>query len=268
MCFHGSRAREGVPALTMEYASHVGTPGRAMLTAFRWPIAFLGAGLGGPFGPPPGATLQAREVHALWTIFFFTAVGVAAVVYGLIFWSIVRYRKRSDDLPPQFRENLPLEIVYTVVPLLIVAGLFILTYRTEGFVDRATPVATGAGPPVTIRVTGFQWSWRFQYEGTPVQVAGTPDRPPEAVVPTGRPIRFILESADVMHAFWIPSFLFKRDTMPGITNQVDLTVQEPGTYLGACAEFCGLDHTRMLFTIRAVTPAEYARWLRHPGGAP
>ena len=236
-----------------------------MLTAFPWQVALLAAGLGGPFGPPPGATLQARQVHALWTVFFFTAVGVAAVVYGLIFWSIVKYRKRSDELPPQFRENVPLEIAYTAIPLLIVAGLFILTYRTEGFVDH---LASGAGPPVTIRVTGFQWSWRFQYEGTPVQVAGTPDLPPEAVVPTGRPIRFILESADVMHAFWIPSFLFKRDTMPGITNQVDLTVQDPGTYLGACAEFCGLDHTRMLFRIRAVSPAEYARWLRHPEGGP
>ncbi len=236
-----------------------------MLTPCSWRIALLAAGLGGPFGPPPGATLQARHVHDLWAVFFFTAAGVAAVVYGLIFWSIVKYRKRSDELPPQFRENVPLEITYTAIPLLIVAGLFILSYRTEGFVDQ---VATGADPPVTIRVTGFQWSWRFQYEGTAVQVAGTPDRPPEAVVPTGRPIRFILESADVMHAFWVPSFLFKRDTMPGITNQVDLTVQDPGTYLGECAEFCGLDHTRMLFRIRAVSPAEYARWLRHPEGGP
>src|SRR5690348_15705117 len=136
-------------------------PGRVMLTAFPWHIALLGVELGGLFGPPPGATLQARQVHALWAVFFFTAVGVAAVVYGLIFWSIIKYRKRSDELPPQFRENVPLEIAYTAIPLLIVAGLFILTYRTEGFVDR---VASGADPPVTIRVTGFQWSWRFQYE--------------------------------------------------------------------------------------------------------
>jgi len=114
-----------------------------MLTAFPRQIALLGAGLGGPFGPPPGATLQARQVHALWAVFFFAAIGVAAVVYGLIFWSIVKYRKRSDDLPPQFRENVPLEIAYTAIPLLIVAGLFILTYRTEGFVDH---IATGADP--------------------------------------------------------------------------------------------------------------------------
>jgi len=204
-------------------------------------------------------------MHGLWEVFFFTALGVAAVVYGLIFWSIIKYRKRSDELPPQFRENVPLEIAYTTIPLLIVAVLFVLTYRTEAFVDR---IPVGAGPPVTIRVTGFQWSWRFQYEGTPVQIVGTPDRPPVAVVPTGRPVRFILESADVMHAFWVPSFLFKRDTMPGITNQVDLTVQDAGTYAGSCAEFCGLDHTRMLFTIRAVSSADYARWLRHPEGGP
>ena len=238
-----------------------------MHTAFRWHIAFLSGGLGGPLGPPPGATLQARQVHGLWTVFFFAAVGVAAIVYGLIFWSILKYRKRGDDLPPQFRENARLEILYTAVPLLIVAGLFILTYRTERFVDRIPTAATG-GPAATIRVTGFQWSWRFQYEGTPVQVVGTPDRPPEAVVPVGRPVRFILESADVAHSFWIPAFLFKRDTMPGLTNEVELTVQEPGSYPGACAEFCGFDHTRMLFKIRAVAPEDYARWLRRPEPLP
>ena len=234
--------------------------------ALRSPISFAAFGLAGAsFGPPPGATLQARQVYGLWEIFLAAAVGVAAVVYGLIFWSILKYRKRGDELPPQFRENVPLEIAYTTIPLLIVAVLFVLTYRTEAFVDR---VSTVADPPVTIRVTGFQWSWRFQYEGTLLQVSGTPDHPPQAVVPTGTPVRFILDSADVMHAFWIPAFLFKRDTMPGITNQVELTVTQPGTYLGECAEFCGLDHTRMLFTIKAVSPEEYRRWLRHPEGGP
>lgn len=228
-------------------------------------IALAASGLAGPFGPPAGATLQARQVHGLWVIFFFAALVVAAVVYGLIFWSILKYRKRSDELPTQFRENVPLEIAYTTIPLLIVAVLFILTYRTEGFIDRPS---TGGAPPVTIRVTGFQWSWRFQYEGTLVQVAGTPDRPPVAIVPTGRPLRFILESADVAHAFWIPSFLFKRDTIPGIINQVDLTVRDPGTYLGECAEFCGLDHARMFFRIKAVSPGDYQQWLRQRAGTP
>lgn len=217
------------------------------------------------FGPPPGATLQARQVYGLWEIFFFTALGVAAVVYGLIFWSLLKYRKRGEDLPPQFREHVPLEILYTTVPLLVVAVLFVLTYRTEVFVDRVT---TAADPPVTIRVTGFQWSWRFQYLGTAVQVVGSPDRPPVVVVPAGTPLRFILESADVMHAFYVPAFLFKRDTMPGITNRVEVVVPQPGTYLGSCAEFCGLDHARMLFTVKAVPAADYERWLRHPDAPP
>jgi cytochrome c oxidase subunit II len=234
-------------------------------TALRPQILFAASGFAGAtFGPPPGATLQGRQVHGLWEVFFAAALGVAAIVYGLIFWSILRYRKRSGELPPQFREHVPLEIAYTIIPLLIVAVLFVLTYRTETFVDR---VSTAADPPVTIRVTAFQWSWRFQYDGTPVQVAGTPDRPPEAVVPTGEAIRFILDSADVMHAFWVPAFLFKRDAMPGLTNQVDLTVQQPGTYLGECAEFCGLDHARMLFTIKAISPADYQRWLRRSRGS-
>jgi cytochrome c oxidase subunit II len=219
---------------------------------------------GASFGLPSGATLQARQMHGLWEVFFFAAMGMAAVVYGLIFWSVFRYRKRGDALPQQFRGNIPLEIAYTLIPLVIVAGLFVLTYRTEAFVDRLP----GIDPPVTIRVTGFQWSWRFQYEGTPVQIVGTPDRPPEAIVPVGSPIRFVLVSADVIHGFWVPAFLFKRDTMPGITNQVQLTVQEPGTYPGLCARFCGLDHARMFFRIRAVSAGAYQRWLRRAEAGP
>jgi cytochrome c oxidase subunit II len=215
-----------------------------------------------PYGPPPGATAQGRAVFTLWTVFLWTGAGVAAIVYALIFWSILRYRRRSDRLPPQFAHNTVLEIVYTTIPVLIVAGLFALTFRTEAYIDRVPPAAD---PAVTIHVTAFQWSWRFDYEGTGVSIIGTPDQPPQVVVPTGRTIRLILTSPDVAHALWVPQFLFKRDAIPGITNRFDLDVQTPGTYFGECAEFCGLDHTRMQFTVRAVPPDEFQRWLRRGG---
>lgn len=212
-----------------------------------------------PFGAPSAATAQGREVSRLWTVFAWTAVAVATTVYGLIFWSIVRYRRRSDRLPPQFSNNIPLEIVYTAIPILIVAGLFVLTFRTEAYLDRVPPASD---PAVTIDVTAFQWSWRFDYEGAGVSIIGTPDRPPQVLVPVGQTIRFVLTSPDVAHSLWIPGFLFKRDAIPGLTNRFDVDVQRPGTYLGECAEFCGLDHARMQFTVRAVPADEFQRWLR------
>lgn len=216
-----------------------------------------------PLGVPAGATAQGRAVHALWTVFFWCGVAVAGIVYALIFWSIIRYRKRSDRLPPQFTHNTALEIVYTTIPVLIVAGLFALTFRTEAYLDRVPPASD---PAVTIHVTAFQWSWRFDYEGTGVSIIGTPDQPPQILVPIGQTIRFILTSPDVAHALWVPGFLFKRDAIPGIANRFDLDVQTPGTYLGECAEFCGLDHARMQFTVKAVPLDEFQRWLRRGGG--
>lgn len=210
------------------------------------------------WGIPTGATVEGQAVYALGRIFFWAAVAVALTVYGLIFWSIVRYRRRGDGLPPQFRKNIPVEIVYTAIPVLIVVGLFILSMRTEGPLDAVGP----GDPPLVIGVTGFDWSWQFRYQGTNVTVTGTPERPPEMMVPVGRPVRIVLTSADVMHAFWVPAFLFKRDAFPGVTNRFDVTVTAAGTYVGECAEFCGLDHAVMRFTVRAVTPAAFDRWLR------
>jgi cytochrome c oxidase subunit II len=222
------------------------------------PLAAATVPFGAPFLLGPAPTLQGRQIYHLGEIFVAAGIGVAVIVYGLIFWSILRYRKRSEALPPQFHQNVPLEITYTVIPLLIVACLFVATYAVETFVDRVAP----SGDPVTIHVIGYQWSWQFLYEGTGVQVSGTPDHPPVAVVPVGTPLRFILTSVDVDHSFWIPAFLFKRDALPGWTNRFDLTVERPGTYLGECAEYCGFDHTRMRFTITAVEPAAFAQWLR------
>jgi cytochrome c oxidase subunit II len=223
-------------------------------TALRLPFALLLTSCGGL----RAASAQGREIEGLWVVFLWVGLGVAAVVYALIIWSVLRYRRRPDDdaLPPQFRQSGPLEILYTVLPLLIVAGLFLLTYRAETTVE-----GRDAHPATTVGVEAYDWSWRFSYEGTGVTVFGTPDDPPEAVLPVGETVRIRLTSADVIHAFFVPDFLFKRDAIPGRTTEFDLSIDEPGLYHGQCAEFCGLDHWRMRFTIRAVAPSEFDRWL-------
>jgi cytochrome c oxidase subunit 2 len=234
----------------------------------RWPrrspalLLPLLASCGG-LAPPEGATDQGRAIRALWDVFFWVAVGVAAIVYGLIVWSVLRYRRRSDELPPQVRVNVPLEIAYTLIPVVIVGALFALTYRTESGVGRLVD-----DPALTVHVHAFNWSWRFDYEDHGLSVAGTPEDPPELVLPTGRTVRVRLTSSDVIHSFFVPEFLFKRDAIPGRPNEFDLLIDEPGSYGGQCAEFCGLDHARMRFTIRALPPAEFDRWLAEATEAP
>jgi cytochrome c oxidase subunit II len=206
---------------------------------------------------PGGVTLQAGDIHHVWSVFFLAAIGVAGTVYILIFWCIVRYRRRGNELPPQFHGHKVAETACTVIALLIVAGLFALSYASEARIERTDP-----RPAATVRVTGFDWSWRFEYAGGGPTVTGTPDHPPVLVVPTGRPVHIVITSADVDHSFFVPAFLFKRDAIPGLVSTFDLVVTRPGVYRGECAEFCGLDHAAMNFTVSAVTPQAYEQWLR------
>jgi len=206
---------------------------------------------------PGGATIQAGDIHHVWNVLFLAAIGVAGTVYLLIFWALVRYRRRDDRLPPQFRHHTATELACTIISLLIVAGLFAVSYAAEVRIERLNP-----RPAATVRVTGFDWSWRFEYAGGGPAVTGTPDHPPVLVVPAGRPVHIDITSADVDHAFFVPAFLFKRDAIPGLVSSFDLVVTRPGVYRGECAEFCGLDHAAMNFTVSAVTPQAYEQWLR------
>ncbi len=205
---------------------------------------------------PGGATLQAGDIHRVWDVFLLAAIGVAGIVYILIFWCLIRYRRRNDRLPPQFHGHTVVETVCTVIALLIVAGLFALSYAAEVRIERETPK-----PAARVMVTGFQWSWRFEYRGGPT-VIGTPQHPPVLVVPAARTVHLEITSVDVDHSFFVPEFLFKRDAIPGLTSAFDLVVKHPGVYRGVCAEFCGLDHAAMNFTVSAVTPEAYEQWLR------
>lgn len=231
----------------------------------RWPAlassALLLALSACRFGAPPGATEEGRAISDLYRLFVYFALGVGGLTYVLILWAVVRYRRRSEALPRQTRYHVPAEVAYTVIPVLVVLALFAFTVRTD---RRVTSLDSGS--TVALRVEAFQWQWRFTYPQLGVEVVGTPDRPATVVLPVGEPVRVDLHALDVIHAFYVPEFLFKRDAIPGITNRFEFTIPRPGRFRGVCAEFCGLDHDRMVFFIEAVSPQEFERWVAARGG--
>jgi cytochrome c oxidase subunit II len=227
-------------------------------------VALVATACSSTFGMPQGATDQGREIASLWRTFFVAALVVAAIVYGLIGWSLLRYRRRRREDPEALggprRANVTLEIIYTAVPILIVIVLFVLTYRTEHRVDDVTDT-----PDLVVRVEGFSWGWRFTYPDAGVQIVSPPSGPgvagPDVYLPQGQTVRIDLSSSDVIHAFWVPGFDFKRDAIPGHTTSFDLTPLDLGSFRGACSEFCGLNHAFMNFTVRVVSPGDFASWV-------
>jgi cytochrome c oxidase subunit 2 len=218
------------------------------------------------FGWPDGITDQSQVMRRLWTWSVITALIVGILVWGLIVYAVVRYRKRSAELPKQTAYNLPLEILYTIIPFIIIAGLFFFTVQAQDKVQ-----ARSADPDVTIDVNAFKWNWQFVYpeaqgpDGTPVNTVGTSAEIPILVLPTDRTIRFEVASADVIHSFWVPEFLFKLDVIPGNengrNNVFQVTVRKTGAYVGRCAELCGTFHAFMNFEVRAVTGNQYDSYL-------
>ena len=218
------------------------------------------------FGWPEGITDRSVYMRELWTGSVIAALIVGFLVWGLILYAVVRYRKRGDELPKQTAYNLPLEIVYTILPFLIIAGLFFYTVVVENKV-----LEKSAHPDTTIAVNAFKWNWQFVYsdsrgpDGLPVNTVGTTEEIPVLVLPVDRSIRFELASADVIHSFWVPEFLFKLDVIPGNANGRDnvfeVTVQKEGAYVGRCAELCGTYHAFMNFEVRAVSGSDYDRYI-------
>lgn len=217
---------------------------------------------------PEEASVEATYMHSLWMWSWLAAALTGVLVWGLIGYACVRYRRRSEtEIPVQTRYNLPIEILYTVAPLMMVVVLFYFTLDTQNKVldpDRAHEE--------TVTVVGQQWSWSFNYnlgydeeskeyvpEGTGdvVHEVGTAAEPPTLWLVKDKTVELNLFSPDVNHSFWVPAFLFKMDVIPGRANHFTVTPDRVGTYIGRCAELCGTRHTRMLFYVKVVEQAEY-----------
>ncbi|MFP5072792.1 cytochrome c oxidase subunit II [Pseudonocardia nantongensis] len=227
------------------------------------------------FGWPIGVTPEAESMRNLWTWSAIAALIIGVITWGAMFWAMIFHRKRKDDdgsLPKQTQYNLPIELVFTAIPTVIVAVLFAFTVNVQTYVDKEE---ASAGGPADLRVNivGFQWNWEFSYpdeagpDGQPVSTLGTSDTIPIMVVPTDRSIEFTQRSPDVIHSFFVPEFLFKRDVFPyPERNEQDNTyvidrIDQQGAFVGRCAELCGTYHSQMNFEVRALEPALFDRYI-------
>ena len=268
-------------------------------------------------GWPEGITPEAHLNRELWVGAVIASLVVGVIVWGLLFWTAAFHRKKATDteLPRQFGYNMPLELVLTVTPFLIISVLFYFTVVVQ---EKVLHLAKD--PDVVIDVTAFQWNWKFgyqrvdlkdgtaPYDGTDpdrkkamlskpegkdehgeervgavagrnkedrtylnfdkVETLGTSTEIPVLVLPAGKRIEFQLESADVIHAFWVPEFLFKRDVMPNpiANNSVNVfqieQITTTGAFVGHCAEMCGTYHSMMNFEVRVVTPNDFKAYLQ------
>jgi cytochrome c oxidase subunit II len=202
---------------------------------------------------PEPATQEGATILQLWQGSWIAAAVVGVFTLALILWAPMAYRRRQGDpLPDQTRYNLPIEVLYTLAPLVVIATLFTFTVQSQADVVRVS-----GDQENTVGVIGFRWSWAFNYVEDNVYDVGSPGIPPTLVLPVGEKTQFTLQSPDVIHAFWIPAFVFKMDVIPGRVNVFEVTPDTVGTFAGKCTEFCGLDHARMLFNVRVVPRAEY-----------
>jgi cytochrome c oxidase subunit II len=198
------------------------------------------------------------EYHDLQAIYLPIAVGVFAAVALLVLFAVVRFRRREGREPSRRSEAPVLEAVYALVLAGVVGFLVALTFRTESKVD-----AVAKRPGLEVDVIVAKWRWRFDYPRLGLSQVGTDKLPPLLVVPTGTTVRFDMTSQDVIHAFWIPDLRFKRDAFPRRTTRFDLVFDRKGFYSnGRCAQYCGLRHGDMRFTVQAVSPSEFGAWAR------
>jgi cytochrome c oxidase subunit II len=228
------------------------------------------------FGWPVGVTPQAEAMRHLWTWSGIAALVVGVITWGAMFWAMIFHRKRKDTdpgvVPRQTQYNLSVEMLFTVIPAVIVAVLFGFTVSVQDYVNEDAP-----NPDLKVDVTAFQWQWKFAYpdhqgaNGQPISTLGTSDTIPLLVLPTSETIQFTQHSNDVIHSFYIPEFLFKRDVFPQpqVNDQDNVWtitgIDREGAFVGRCAELCGSYHSQMNFEVRAISKDKFDRWVQLRG---
>lgn len=228
---------------------------------------------------PVGVTEISREVYDLHMMVFYICCAIGAVVFGAMIYSIFAHRKSKGAKAASFHHSTAVEIVWTAVPFVILMAMAMPAAKT------LVKMENTRGAEMSIKVTGYQWKWQYEYLDEGVSFYSTlaqdsnfarqngadidletvnnylldVDNP--LVVPTGTKIRLLLTAADVIHAWWMPDFAVKKDAIPGYINETWMEIDEPGTYRGQCAELCGRDHGFMPVVVIAKEPAEYQEWL-------
>jgi cytochrome c oxidase subunit 2 len=211
-------------------------------------------------GFPKGVSSVNDISLSLWQGAWIAAGVVGVFTFILIIWPAIFHRAKASkgEFPKQTQYNIPVEILYTVIPFVIVAVLFYFTAVKENkIVDKTSPVKH------EISVEGIQWSWQFAYPeaGENAVVTGTPAQPPTLYMPLGEKVRFTLTANDVVHGFWIPAFMIQMQNLPGETNHLQFTANKLGEFPGRCNILCGRNHTQMIFKVKVVTPEQYQKYL-------
>ena len=223
----------------------------------------------------PGITNHTDRVTGLWVTSWIILLGVGAITWGLMIWAMVIYRRRQGQtgMPVQLRYNLPIEVFFTTVPLILILGFFAFTARDEAIIEQRYQ-----NPDVTIQAFGKQWAWDFNYTNENVYYSGIQVQPdltigapvgsidpasiPTLYLPVGKTVEIQLNARDVIHSFWVIDFLYKKDMIPGKTNYMSFVPEREGTYKGKCAELCGEFHSQMLFQVKVVSQGEYDAYIQ------
>jgi len=222
----------------------------------------------------PGATEVSHEVFDLHMTIFWICVVIGIIVFGAMFWSMIIHRRSTGQVAAKFHESTTVEILWTIVPLLILVVMAIPATKT------LIRMYDSSESGLDIQVTGYQWKWNYKYLGQDVEFFSNLATPQDQihnkeakgehyllevdqplVVPVGVKIRFLVTSADVIHSWWVPAFAVKRDAIPGFVNEAWTRIEKPGIYRGQCAELCGKDHGFMPIVVEAKTQADYDTWL-------
>ncbi len=222
----------------------------------------------------PGVTEVSRSVFNLHMTIFWISVVIGAMVFAVMFWSMFMHRRSRGAVPAKFHENLTVEILWTVIPLLILIGMAIPATKT--LID----IYNTEDADIDIMITGYQWRWQYNYLGEDVSFMSNLATPRDQianqaakgehyllevdepmVVPTGQKVRLLITAADVIHSWWVPALAVKKDAIPGFINEAWTRIDEPGIYRGQCTELCGRDHAFMPIVVDARTPEDYAAWL-------